>query len=82
MSAAFRTLFEQFEYAGIEIHEIVEGPRGVLVRLTARGRGRASGVPIEQDIAHVFEFRDGLIARLAWYRHRTEGAARAGLAGG
>jgi ketosteroid isomerase-like protein len=79
LGAAFRTLFEQFEYDGVEIHQIEEGPRGTLATVTARGCGRASGVPIEQHLAHVFELENGLIARLAWYRDRAEGAERAGL---
>jgi len=72
-------LFDQFEYEAIDIHEVVEGPRGTLVRFTARGRGRLSGVPVEQHITHVYELRDGLVSRLAWFFTRDEGAERAGL---
>jgi ketosteroid isomerase-like protein len=79
LRGAMVSLLDQFEYDSIDIHEITEGASGTLVALTTHGRGRASGVPIEQQLVHVYEFRDGLITRLAWYFDRAEGAARAGL---
>ena len=79
MRAVLEGLLYQFEYEAIDIHEVVVGPRGTLARFTARGRGRLSGVPIEQEITHVYEFRNGLISRLAWFFTRDEGAERAGL---
>ena len=80
LEAAFRNLFDRFEYESVEIHEVTEGPRGTLVAFTSHGRGRASGVPIEQNIVHVYEFSDdGLIEHLAWFFDRAEAVKRAGL---
>jgi ketosteroid isomerase-like protein len=39
----------------------------VLVLLAIEGRGRASGVPVHERIAHVWTLRDGRVAALAYF---------------
>jgi ketosteroid isomerase-like protein len=72
-------LLSLFEYDSVDVKEIAEGPRGVLVVVRYRGRGKGGGVPVEVPMAHVLTLRDGLVARLAWFGTRDEAAAAAGL---
>jgi ketosteroid isomerase-like protein len=68
-----------FDFDAVEVHEITEGPAGVLAVVRYKGRGRASGAPVDVPMAHVIEIRDGRVARLAWYGTRDEAAEVAGL---
>ena len=72
-------LHSLFEYDAVEVREITEGPRGVLVVVRYSGRGKTSGAPVDVPMAHVVEIRDGRVARLAWYGTRAEAAEAAGL---
>jgi uncharacterized protein len=45
------------------------------------GRGGASGVPIDMELAHVCTVRDGKTARLVEYNDRTEALKAVGLEG-
>jgi ketosteroid isomerase-like protein len=50
-------------------------PRGsaTVARLRVTGHGRESGVPVDQTIWHVIEWRDGKVVRFS--AHRTEAEA-------
>ena len=72
-------LHSLFEYEAVEVQEITEGLAGVLVVVRYRGRGKASGAPVDVPMAHVIQIRDGRVAQLAWYGTRAEAAAAAGL---
>jgi ketosteroid isomerase-like protein len=43
------------------------------------GHGAASGIPLEMELAHVYEMRDGKAARCSEYFDRNEGLRAAGL---
>jgi ketosteroid isomerase-like protein len=68
-----------FEFDAVDVLEIADGPGGVLVVVRYRGRGKASGAPVDVPMAHVVEIHDGRVARLAWYGTRDEAAEAAGL---
>lgn len=53
---------ENFEEFWIEIREIEEGPNGVFVALTQRGKGRESGIEFALPLHYALRFRDGKIA--------------------
>ena len=55
-------------------------PDTVLALVTTRGRGRASGVPVELSFAQVWTFRDGVPARMVLYADADKGRAAAGAA--
>jgi len=55
-------------------------PDTVLALVTTRGRGRASGVPVELTFAQVWTFRDGEPARMVLYADPDKGRAAAGAA--
>jgi ketosteroid isomerase-like protein len=44
----------------------------VVVLATYHGRGKGSGVEINQEGAHVFEFRDGKVVRLEIFASRAK----------
>ena len=48
-------------------------PDTVLALATTRGRGRASGVPVELTFAQVWTFRDGEPARMVLYADADKG---------
>jgi uncharacterized protein len=50
--------------------DFVEMGDHVVVLATYTGRGKASGVEIEQEGAHVFELRDGRVVRLEIFANR------------
>jgi ketosteroid isomerase-like protein len=51
----------------------------VFVAVTARGRGKRSGVPVEGPIWFVSTFRDGLVVRTENYADPEEALEAAGL---
>jgi ketosteroid isomerase-like protein len=61
--------FDEFEETTDEIREL--GDR-VLVVATHRGRGKGSGVEVEQQYAWIYELRDHLITRLTAYKDVAE----------
>ena len=77
--AIFRSFLGQWEYAGIDLAEVREGPGGVLIVAHMRVRGRASGVPTSDTFAHVLGFRGERVASFKWFNSREEGAAAAGV---
>ena len=52
----------------------------VLVAARQRGRGRASGVPMEEEVAFAFSVRDGQIARWQMFRSEQQALEAMGLA--
>jgi ketosteroid isomerase-like protein len=53
-------------------------PDTVLALVTTRGRGRASGVPVELNFAQVWTFRDGEPVRMVLYGDAEKGRRAAG----
>ena len=53
-------------------------PDTVLALVTTRGRGRASGVPVELNFAQVWTFRDGEPVRMVLYADADKGRRAAG----
>ena len=67
-----------FQY---RLEELIDGPERVLMRILLRGRGRGSGVELEQPIFNVCEVRDGKPYRLLVFFDEGEARAAAGLEG-
>jgi len=57
--------FEEFELAPTEM--IGVGDNHVVVVLKMSGRGRGSGVPVEETIAHLWTMRDGKAVEMQVY---------------
>jgi ketosteroid isomerase-like protein len=57
------------------------GDERILVLVRNSGRGRVSGLELEQrSVANLFEFRDGMVVRLVIYLERSHALADLGLA--
>lgn len=68
--------WDEFRYVPVEIEETA---CGLFVRLRLLGRGKGSGVEIEQQIFHFWQFRDGLLSRCEVYWSEDQARRAAGL---
>jgi ketosteroid isomerase-like protein len=64
-----------WDYWRAEADEFLEIGEYVVVLATYHGRGRGSGVEIEQLGAHVFKLRDGKVVRLEIFASREKAIA-------
>ena len=71
---------ESWEELRMEPEEILEEGDHVLAMLRYRARGAGSGVPLEELVAHLHQFEDGLLRRW-WMFGDAEKARRRFLAG-
>jgi ketosteroid isomerase-like protein len=80
MRRSLSELEQSFEDLRFEAERFIEAPSGeVVVFIRAQGRGRGSGVEIDNEIAWVFTFREGKTARLTIYEERSEALEALGL---
>jgi ketosteroid isomerase-like protein len=64
----FDGIDETFDELWLEARESVDGGDRVAVRLRHHGRGRGSGLEIDEELYHqVATFRDGLIVRMEYF---------------
>jgi len=76
----FRDWIDQWEDLRVD-WELAQGsPDAILAIVDMRGRGRASGVPVELHFAQVWSFREGVPVRMVVYADIEEGRRAAGLA--
>ena len=71
--AFVRSWIDAFDDFRIEPREVIELEPFLLAVVRQSGRGRASGAPIEIEIAHLWTIEDGRAIRLE--SHRTRQAA-------
>jgi ketosteroid isomerase-like protein len=81
---AFRDVLSElqgaFEELSFEAEEFIEAPNGdIVVLIHARGRGRGSGIEIDNHIAQVWTYRDDKAIRMVAYEDRAEALEAAGL---
>jgi ketosteroid isomerase-like protein len=65
-------LFANFEDFRIERQRFIEVADSVIVFCSSTARGRVSGVELNIDTIHVWDLRDGKVARLSAYLHTEE----------
>ena len=76
----FDTLGDVFDDMRIEIEEITDvGEDRLVVALRVSGRGKGSGVNVEQRNGQVWTFVDGKIARIDSFMNRAEALEAVGL---
>ena len=74
-------LAESFEDLRFDAEKFLEAPGGeIVVFVRAHGRGRGSGLQLDNPIAWVWTFRDGKAVRMVVYEERAEALAAVGLA--
>jgi len=81
---AFRDMLQElrgaFEELSFEAEEFMEAPGGdIVVFIHARGRGRGSGVEIDNHIGQVWTFRNDKAVRMVAYEERAQALEAAGL---
>jgi ketosteroid isomerase-like protein len=72
--------FDAFEELHFEPEEFIGGGDQVVVIVRLSGRGKVSGVPVEDRIAHHWSIRDGKAVRLQVFSDPSEALRAAGLA--
>ena len=75
---AFLDLWDTLRFDAEEYREL--GDRSVLVMSHMRGRGKGSGVEVDQPRAGLFQVCDGKVTHLALYWDRDRALADLGLA--
>jgi ketosteroid isomerase-like protein len=73
------SLGEEWEDFRQEPEQLLDAGDEVVVFLNTYGRGRASGVEIELQVAHVLGFRNGKCVKNVTYLDREEALSAAGL---
>ena len=73
------TLAESFASEHIDAEDIVDSGDQVLVMVRLFGRGRTSGIDVDQRFAMVWTLRDGRAIRMDMYLTRDEGLKAVGL---
>jgi ketosteroid isomerase-like protein len=76
---AWLTWFEAFEQVDFEIEELVEAGDHVVAFIRASGRGRESGLVIDQRLPSVWTVRGGRVVRVRGYREAADALHAAGL---
>ena len=75
----FRDYLGAMDDTGAEVEEWIDGRDRVMAVMRVWGRGRRSGARVEHHEFHVWTVRDGKLARLYVYTHRSEALKAAGL---
>lgn len=76
---AFLTYFAAWEQPAFELERIVDAGDQVVAFVRASGRGRESGLVIDQVIPQVWTLRSGRVVRVRAYREEAEALEAAGL---
>lgn len=69
---AFSSWFEAFEDVTFTAEDFLEAGEHVVVVTRIRGRGRGSGLEVDQRITLLWTLSDGRVTRVAGYRDRSE----------
>jgi ketosteroid isomerase-like protein len=76
---AWVTWFEAFENVDFEIEELIDVGDKVVAFIRATGRGRESGVVIDQRLPSVWTVRGQRVVRVSGYREPGDALEAAGL---
>ena len=68
---------EPFDDYRFEVVEEAEVGDQVLIGLTQRGRGKASGIAVESEVWHLWTVEDGKATRAQMFRTRADAVAAA-----
>ena len=62
-----------------EVEELIDAGDKVFAAVQLSGKGKGSGVPVDQHDIHVCTVRDGKVVRIDVHRNRAEALKAAGL---
>jgi ketosteroid isomerase-like protein len=75
----FREYYSAWSQIEDDYEELIDADESVISVVSARGRGRRSGVEVQSSSAAVWTIRDGKIVRVTWFATRAEALEAAGL---
>jgi ketosteroid isomerase-like protein len=75
---AWVTWFEAFEQVDFGVEDLVEVGDNVVTDIWMSGRGRASGLLVNQRVSAVWTVRGGRVVQVSGYRERAEALHAAG----
>ena len=75
---AMRRWLLAWEDYRMEVDDYLDAGDSVVIRFRESGRGRGTGVPVEQNVTGVWELRTGKVVRVTPYLDRREALAAAG----
>jgi ketosteroid isomerase-like protein len=76
----FRDWIAQWDDLRVDWELEQGGPDTVLALVDMRGRGRASGVPVELHFAQIWSFREGVPVRMEFFNDAEDARRAAGIA--
>jgi len=76
---ATEEVLDAFEDYRVETEEFIDAGEAVVVPVRISGRGKASGVKLEMQLAHLWVLRDGKVIRGEVYRTTEEALEAAGV---
>jgi ketosteroid isomerase-like protein len=76
----FRDWIDQWEDLRVDWELEQASPDTVFAVVDMRGRGRASGVPVELRFGQVWSFREGVRVRMVYYNDPDDARRAAGIA--
>lgn len=79
MLMTLRDTSDSFENFRLDPQRFFEHGDKIVVILSMTGRGRVSGVPVEERIAHLWTLRDGLAVELRAFTDPADALQTAGL---
>jgi ketosteroid isomerase-like protein len=76
-----RTWYEGFEDVIYEVEELIDAGEHVMLVLSQRGRGRASGAEVSVRMYGAWTMREGKVVRVAWFLDHDDALKAVGLSG-
>ena len=67
---AWRRWLEAWEEFSLELEETIPAGEGVVALNRLRGRGKASGIPVDSEVGCIFDFNQGRIVRMVFCDRR------------
>jgi len=79
VSGVFGPLMQQFDNFRIDVGRIVSAGDTILVEARYHAMGKATGKPLDSQVAHVWDLRDGKVVRFQQYTDTWQHAEVTGL---
>jgi hypothetical protein len=74
-----RQLTEVFDEIQVEPEEFIEVGEDLVVVIYTAGRGKGSGIRVENSVAHIWTMRDGKATRFRVYANKEQALEAVGL---
>jgi hypothetical protein len=65
-------LFDRWETINVDVERWIEGPGLVVMLGGMRAKGKGAGVTVDASLGQVYEFTDGLLSRVRYFRSHEQ----------